>query len=392
MSRFSIFFICCLGAVVFSCEKNTVEPVDFYDCSLGFSDSSAKHPKANIYQEILDENRKQSAIGAVLLVKDEHGVWMGASGYADVASNAEMKPCNTFLIASISKVFTSAAVYRLIDDGIMSLNDPISKWLDDEVVEKVENASECQVKHLLSHTSGIADYYTTALELDRLNRESNNWSKEEVLAYTYGKKATNKVGETYYYCNTNFLILAMMLEKASGKSFEEVYQQEVFEPLGLTSAYYSESNPIPAGCVKGYAEIYGNDKYAETEFLYGDELGIGGDGGVAINAYDLAMFLENLAKGNLISDESYAEMTNWFDIPEDWHWDAYGQIQNGYGIEKFDTDFGVAIGHTGGIDGFSTYAYYFPDSDKTYILLQNSIGLDGRASDIFEAIGKEMFN
>lgn len=367
-----------LALLLFStaCDKNEMLPIDHYTCSFNFEDTSVTHPKSSIYQNILDTNRKNGIVGAVLLVKDKDGLWIGADGKSNIASKTDMKPCNTFLIASISKVFTSAAVYRYIDKGVLSLDDPISKWLDNEVVKNVENAADAQVKHLLAHTSGIPDFYTFQFELDRINKISNAWSKEEALEYIYGVNPTNEVGETYYYSNTNFLLLAMILEHASGLSFEKIYQQEVFSPLGLLSAYYSEEQPIPVGTVKGYVDVYGNDQFIESEFLYKDELGIGGDGGIAINAYDLAIFFEELMKGNLISANSLNRMTDWFDMPADWivEDDVLGQNENGYGVEKFNTRYDSAVGHTGGIDGFSTIAMHFPDKDMTCILLMNSAG------------------
>ncbi len=377
--------------LITSCEKNAVLPSDIYACSFSFQDSSAVHPKASIYQNILDDNRKNGLVGAILLVKDTDGLWIGSSGKADIASNVDMKSCNSFLIASISKVFTASAIYRYIDKGVLTLQDPINKWIPRSITDKINNANKAKIGHLLSHTSGIADYYTLQFDLDRINRISNNWSKEDVLKYTYGVKATNEVGETYYYSNTNFLLLSIILENASGLSFKQVYQQEVFSPLNLSSAYYSESNPIPEGCVKGYVDIYGKGLFPESEFLYKDELGIGGDGGIAINVYDLGIFLEKLMKGDLISSNSLSEMTNWFDLPDDWHWDTYGQNENGYGIEKFNTSYGYAVGHTGEIDGYSTYALYYPEYDMTYILLVNSAG-DNTAEDaIFMNTIKEMF-
>ncbi len=378
-----------------SCEKNEVLPVDYYACDLGVPDNSSLHPKADIYRGIL-ENNKNGLVGAVLYVKDKNGIWLGADGKADIASDTEMKSCNTFLIASISKVFTSAAIYRYVDQGILSLEDPISKWLDASIIEKVKNADQAQIKHLLAHTSGIADFYTLQFEMDRINKITNNFTKQDALEYVYGQSPLNEVGASYYYTNTNFLLLSMILESASGLTFEQVYQQEVFTPLGLNSAYYSEEKTIPDGCVKGYADSYGNGQHVESEFLYNDELGIGGDGGIAINAYDLAIFIEQLMKGNLLSDSSISEMTNWFDLPPDWisEDDQYGQTENGFGIERFNISYSSAIGHTGGIDGFSTIALYFPEEDMTYILLLNSAGNEegGISRDkIFAEVMEEMF-
>ncbi len=374
-----------------SCEKNQVFTETKYDCSFDLQDSVAVHPQAGVYQNILDNNQKNGLVGAVLLVKDKHGLWTGAAGQADIASDIAMQPCNRFLIASISKVFTAAAVYRYIDQGVLSLEDPVNKWLPASITDKVANANEAQIKHLLSHTSGIVDYYTTQLELDRINNVHNAWTMEDVLKYVYGKKADFEVGETYGYCNTNYLLLSMILESASGMSFQSVYEQEVFIPAGLNSAYYSESQPIPDDCVKGYADIYGTGQYAESTFLYQDEIGIGGDGGIAINAYDLSVFLEKLMKGDLISESSLDAMTNWFDIPEFWHWFPYGQTENGYGFEKFNTAYGYAVGHTGGMDGFSTYGFYFPEEDMTYVLFINSVGDNETEADIFEQTLEVMF-
>jgi len=398
MNTNTINLIAVIISILFftSCEKNEVLPVENYSCDLDVQDTSSVHPKASIYQSILESNRKNGLVGAVLLVKDRNGLWAGADGKADIASNIDMQSCNTFLIASISKVFTSAAVYRYIDQGVLSLDDPISQWLDQSIVDNVNNAGEAQIKHLLAHTSGIVDFYTFQFELDRINKVTNGFTKQDVLEYTYGVSATNEVGESYSYSNTNFLLLAMILENASGQSFEQVYRQEVFLPLGLNSAYYSEEQPIPDGCVKGYVDIYGNGQHVESEFLYNDELGIGGDGGIAINIFDLATFFEQMMKGNLISSSSISEMTNWFDLPSDWisEEDPYGQNENGFGVEKFNTRYGSAIGHTGGIDGFSTIALYFPEEDMTYVLLLNSAGNEEGSiarEKIFEDVIEEMF-
>lgn len=401
MKSYKIFFFLFLITAslisLTSCEKNEVLPASNYSCDLENLDTIENHPKSAIYQDMLNQNRKNGLVGAVLLVKDKDGLWMGADGQADIASNIEMASCNTFLIASISKVFTSAAIYRYVDQGILALDDPLSKWLDASIIENVNNADDAQIKHLLAHTSGIADFYTFQFELDRINKVTNDFTKQDVLEYTYDVAATNKVGASYYYSNTNFLLLALILESASGLTFEQVYQQEVFSPLGLNSAYYSEEQPIPDGCVKGYVDIYGNGQHVESEFLYNDELGIGGDGGIAINAYDLATFFEQLMKGNLISQASIDEMTNWFDMPDDWisEEDPLGQNENGFGIEKYNTQYGSAVGHTGGIDGFSTIAMYFPEEDMTYILLLNSAGNEEAGvsrEQILNDVLKEMFD
>ena len=373
------------------CEKNDVKPLDYYYCQFHFNDSSEVHPKANLYQGILDANRKQGLVGAVLLVKDKDGLWIGASGKSDIASNTDMKSCNSFLIASISKVFTATALYRYVDKGMLSLEDPVNRWIDQSITDRIANANEAKIKHLLSHTAGIADFYSIQFDLDRLNRTKNGWHARDVIKMAYGKKANHPVGEGYWYSNSHYVLLSIILENVSAKPFGQIYQEEIFEPLQLHSAYYNEENPIPENCVKGYADLYNNGQFGESRFFYEDELGIGGDGGIAINAYDLSIFLEKLAKGKVISENSFTDMTHWFDLPKEWHSPVYKHTENGYGIQKLNTDYGYAIGHTGAIPGFHSYGFYFPEEEMTYILLVNSVDGSEAEKNIFQEVLAEMF-
>jgi len=369
---FRILSISMVVLFVVSCEKNEVLPASNYDCTTPFQDTSEAHPKANQYQSILETHRKNGLVGAVLLVKDKHGLWMGSDGKADIASNVEVKPCNQFLIASISKVFTAAAIYRYIDKGILSLDDPINKWIDESITNNIGNANEAQIKHLLAHTSGIINYFfQLPLLLDRFNKTDNNWTKEDILTALYGKGAIDPVGETYSYSNTNYLLLSMILESASGLSFEQVCQQEVFTPLNLSGAYYSETQRLPDSVVKGYVDLYNNGQYVESESLYIDDLGVGGDGGIIATVHDVAVLFEQLMKGNLISANSLSEMTNWF--PEDEE-ETEPEMEEGFGIGKYNSEYGYAVTHNGLAYGFYSVAYYFPESDMTYVFFSNTAG------------------
>lgn len=301
------------------------------------------------------------------------------------------KACNNFFIGSTSKSFTAAAVFVAIDEGILTLDDPVNQWIDKSITDKVANANESTIKNLLAHTSGIPDFYTLQLELDRINNVYNDWRKEDVLEYTYGESATHEVGEQYQYSNTNFLLLAMILEKAYNMPFKEVYQQKVFTPLGLISACYDPENIVKEGIVKGYAEIYGNGQLAESEFLYKDELGIGGDGGISANVFDIGIFFERLIKGDLVSDSSLAQMQDWFDIPEIYASPPFNHASNGFGLERYNTAYGTAIGHTGGIDGFECFVFYYPEEDMTFVLSISSSSESDAVINIIEETLAVMF-
>ena len=301
--------------------------------------------------------------------------WAGASGKADIASKIDLVPCNLFLIASISKVFTASAIFKYVETGQLSLDDPVSKWINEDVVNKISNADQATIRHLLGHTSRIPDYFTLQFQLDILNKVHNKWDHRDILKYSYGLPPNNEVGASYWYSNTNYLLLGMILENISGQSLGEVYDQEIFKPLNLVSASFNKEDPTPDDLVKGYADVYGDGKIVESEFLYQDELGTG-DGGIAINASDLSVFFEALMKGEVISTTSLSQMTDWFDLPDGWEDPHIGHFQNGLGLQHNATPYGNSVGHTGSIFGFNTTAQYFPEEDATFILLTNSASYD----------------
>lgn len=370
LKNLNIILISALFVSFISCEKDTVYPEIKYYNSLSFSDSSEIHPKNNTYQNIIDNYVNNGAVGVSVMIRDDFGTWLGSGGYADIKSGVEMQVGNQFLIASISKTFTATAIYTFIDEGMLSLEDPVNKWIDKSITDKIDNANECQIKHLLSHRSGMHDIYTIKMNMDLYNRADNNWNQEKLLEYVYGKKANFKVDEDYSYSNTNYLLLGMILEKVSGKTLKEVYQERIFAPLNLESAHYGiGNNKAPDGVVKGYEDLYSNGIYIEAQDFYMDEIGVGGDGGIAINAYELGKFMDELVNGTIISENSLKTMRNWFDIPI--YFDDQEHKKNGYGFEYYEKVHGDAYGHQGGITGISTEMYYFPEHDVTLVMLFN---------------------
>lgn len=375
-----------IGGMLMSCneDESPAPIVATESCETILNKEVALHPDKELFQSIIDENTTpESLVGTLALVKDGDGFWMGAAGKANLESGQEMVPCDVGFIASISKVFTAATTYRLIDKGILSIDDPARDYLSAEIVEQVANVKEVTIAQLLSHTSGIPDFITDEYDADRLNSDAKLFTNENILEYIYGQEADFGVGERYSYSNTNFTLLSLILENASGKDFQTLYQEEIFDPLGLSSAYYGEGAAIfPPNVIEGYVDPEDNGNFINSKFLYREELGTGGDGGIAINTYDLAIFFESLLEGKLISSSSLDQMTTYVNIPSDEQVPELGQFQNGFGIEKYDLPFGTALGHTGLIDGFSSFAFYFPETGNTVILINNSASLSGVGSQV----------
>lgn len=391
MKSFSYLPLFILLLLVACQPEIALDPEPAADCAADFAEHQ-QHPKAAQYQAILDRNRKRGMVGTTLLIKDKDGIWTGGSGMADLAAQRPMAPCDRMMIASVSKPFTATVIYRLIDQGLLTMESEARQWFSAEIQNKVANLKEVQIQHLLAHRSGIPDYYTFMNLLDQVNVEDNGDQQPDFLRKIYGKKAEFAVDASYAYSNTNFVLLGMIAEKISGKTLKQLYQEVVFDPLNLESAYYDVENPLPADMAKGYVDLYGNGDVVDSRFLYIDETRTA-DGGIVIHGLDLLRFFEGLFGGKLISQQSFDRMTTLFDLPVDWQdQEVLFELKNGFGIEHFEPFGTYAFGHTGAVDGYLTIALYFPQEDYAFIQIVNtaSYNFDPRI-DMFRECGALMF-
>jgi D-alanyl-D-alanine carboxypeptidase len=356
------FIIAAILLCCSSCEKDGIIPSNQFNNTLSFEDNSFQHIKNDTYQSVIDSYIKKGIIGTSIYVKDNNGIWIGAGGKADILSNIDVDKGNQFMIASITKVFTATVLFSLVDNGILSIDDNISEWIPSSIANNIENANEATIADLLSHKSGIADYYTTKFEMARHNTKQNYWVQEDILKYVYGKEASFPVGQKYSYSNTNFLLLGMIIENAANMTLKDAYDKYLFLPLELENAYYGTGRDAAStSLISGYYNLYGNG-FILSDFLYKDELSTG-DGGIIINPQDLGRFFDELMQGNLLSQASLMKMQDWFDIK--------GNGKNGFGLEYFENKHGISYGHTGGADGFTSVAHYYPNEDVTVIILLN---------------------
>lgn len=355
-----------ISILLFSCSKDEILPEDNYYNTLSFQDSSLVHPKAHIYQNLLDNFVEGGGIGMSVMIRDPYGTWLGAAGYADIVSGIPLQSSHRFHIASISKTFTAAAAFLLMEEGLFTLDDPVNQWIDQKICDRIDNANESKVEDLIGHNSSIRDIYTSNHLIPYLNRRHNNWMDKDMLEFVFGKNAYFDVGK-WQYSNVNYILLGMIMEEASGLTLKQIYEQKIFEPLGLESAFYGIGNDrVAPGAVKGYSDIFSNNTFIEARDVYEDDFGVGGDGGIAINSQDLGMFMDQLMAGNLVSESSLAKMTDWFE-------GGYStEGKAGYGLYYEEYEYGPTIGHGGGVIGWEASMDYFSDHDVTLVKMTNT--------------------
>ena len=308
-------------------------------------------------ENLLDKESVDKKLqGVVLVAEGDDIVFAKAYGYADVEKGIENKLTTRFAIASNTKQFTAAAIMQLVEQNKLNLNETIDKYFPE-----YKYGSKITVKNLLQMRSGIPDYLNE-IELFMLDEETKNilkeyeddvyydkyveddrWSSELILKNLYLTDLMFEPNEEYDYCNTNYYLLGLIIEKVSGMSFEDYLNEYIFRPILMKS-----SNLKPdSNDAKGHGSEDSGIIVANPKFTYSA-------GAIYSNIFDVFRWCRELHKGNIVKSESYKEMIT----PAD---------EYGYGLFIKDN----LISHSGFIDGFTSNTEYDIEKDRTIIILEN---------------------
>jgi D-alanyl-D-alanine carboxypeptidase len=349
-----------------SCETID-EIVPTQNCEKGIQ----THPYAVRYQKMANALLENGLVGASITIITPDGTWSSGIGMADIKNNVIMTPCHTLRIGSVSKIFAATAILKLQEQGKLDINEKASNYLPKEFASKIANADKASIKQLLNHTSGIVEYSNFSNILQIINLSIKKASAEENLRSIFGKQADFEVGTSDNYSNSNFLLLALIIEKVSGKEAYKYIIDELLIPNGLGDI--TASSVLPNSLTRAYFDQYDNGKIIDRTEI--DNNAVGGanmtDGGMISNSYDLAIFHEKLMKGDILSTSSLQVLNEFRVITQD-----LGDLDfiKGYslGMMKLETNHGTAIGHFGTVQSFNGMVFYFPEQKVTFSLIRNS--------------------
>ncbi len=369
------FWITCI-VLVASCTKED-KIKETQNCSPLPNDTSSLHPKAALYQSVLDQYTKKGLPGISIAIRDKYGLWLGASGKADIENGIVFKSCHISKTASITKMLVGTLAHLLAEDGVFSLDDPISKYLNSKTLKNIKNADKATISSCLGHYTGIADVIKdNNFYLNILNQPDKFWEEEELLDFVRGDDAVFEYGDSVKYSNTNTLLVAMVIKAATGKSHEDLIRSRIIEPFHLTNTYYYWHDIPPQYAVaQGYFDLYNNQTIVNvTNYNTGSGNGYGG---LYSTAVDLIYFVEDLFREKIVLKESSLNKMLTFGKLE------YGKNrQLGLGCMKGFLDRPAdqfAYGHSGRDLGYSADAFYFPNQDMTLSYLVN-YGTDAESS------------
>jgi len=381
-----------IAAIVFlgnACKRDEIARPAALNCVLEDKAVYQVNPKSADFQALIEKYVKKGLPGIILLVKDDYGFYIGASGMADIKKGIPLQPCHISKIASITKLFLGVAIMRLQEKGVLSLDDPISKYIAQDKLEKLENGMKpLTILNLLNHTSGFYDLIgDQGFYLQVLNDPAKHWTADELLKYAYNKPAmfTFNPADTAGYSNTNFTLLSMIIESATQKEHSQVLHEEVIDYLGLADTYYFWHDALPDGRVaQGYFDLYNNGTLMNlTNWNTGSGNGYGG---VYSTVWDMYLFANALfVDKTLLSQESLNEMLVFHPAIE-------ARKQLGVACFKDFIDIGdpakdYAWGHRGRDLSYSADLDYFPEHNAIMSMIVN-YGTNGESA--LQPVFKEM--
>ncbi|RPJ26091.1 MAG: class A beta-lactamase-related serine hydrolase [Chloroflexi bacterium] len=338
-------------------------------------------------QIIANRSREEQFSGVVLVKRDEHVLFKAAYDYANMPWKIRNQADTRFRIASISKLFTAVAVLQLIEQDKLSLDASVLECLG---LENTKIPGEATVQHMLTMTSGIADWF----------EESGDWQEtwaalcrehpiylfrrnEDYLPLFVDKSPLFPVGEKHQYNGAGYILLGLLIEKISGLPYFDYVRQHIFEKAQMTRSDFLALDGVDEEVAEGYIPIHDKDgKVTDWKRnIYSTTVEAAADGGATSTVEDLCHFSRALREGQLLSAKwTQAMLTpKVLERPEQFKgytW-KYGYA-NFFLLDKADRI--VRWGHTGEEDGVSCRLYYYPRENLDVVMLGNQSWCAGKVA------------
>jgi D-alanyl-D-alanine carboxypeptidase len=308
--------------------------------------------------------------GVVTLVEQDGRRTVVAAGLADVARRRAMRATDRFWIGSVTKAFVATVVMQLVAERRLGLDDTVDELLPDRVRE----GGRIRLRHLLGHTSGIPEYMSVDPWVTAVRRNPRVViPAHRLVSSAAGLPLDFEPGSRASYSNTNYLVLAEILERVTGRPLARLIRERVVVPLGLRSTSFVRGRRAVGGDrVRGY-DVSGLRPVDVSLHRLG---GPWADGGLVSNARDLAVFVGALLRGKLVPPPLVDLMRTKTKVP--------GSHGEGLGLYELPSPCGRwYYGHAGGTPGYVTWAAGSRDARTIVVLAVNGVSQGG-----LQALGK----
>jgi CubicO group peptidase (beta-lactamase class C family) len=302
--------------------------------------------------EVLEKTFKSDEPGAaVIVVRDGKVVFRKGYGKANLELGVPVEPDMVFRLGSITKQFTAVAILMLAEQGKLSLDDDITKFLPDYPTK----GQRITIEHLLTHTSGIKSY-TSLPEWLALWRK--DLTVKEIIDLFKNQPMDFAPGERWSYSNSGYILLGAIIEKVSGQTYQEFVEKNIFAPLGMKHSYYDVTVRLIPRRVEGYSKA--NEGYQNAAYLSMTQPFSAGALMSSVDdlaLWDAALYTEKLVKQQSLKRAWTPRLLN-----------NGKSTHYGYGWSMSTYEGHPIIEHSGGVNGFATDALRMP-ADRIFVAI-----------------------
>lgn len=329
--------------------------------ALGFAAAAQAQPLSpkqlgEAFDKLLAERYPAGGSGAAVLVAQRGKVlYHKAFGMASIELNVPMQPGSVFRIGSITKQFTAVAILQLMEQGKLSLQDEITKFIPDYPV----HGHRITIEHLLTHTSGIRSYTDMEAFGSIITQDK---SPEELIAFFKNQPMDFAPGTQWNYNNSGYFLLGYIIEQVSGMTYPEYLDTHIFKPLGMKQSYYGSDTRLIPGRAAGYewdGQGLINAPAMSMSLPYAA-------GSIQSTVEDLFTWHRALHAGQVVKQETLEQAFREYKL-QNGKGTSYG-----YGWFLGQLQGSRTIEHGGGINGFVTESLYLPAEDVFVALFTNS--------------------
>jgi CubicO group peptidase (beta-lactamase class C family) len=306
---------------------------------------------------------------ALMVIEDGAVLYQRGYGLASLEANTPITPHSSFYLASVSKQFTALAVMLLAEQGKLRYDDPLHQYFP----KFPAWAAGITIRHLIHHTSGLPEYFplfSPNIETKSIlewSRDVQSVTSMAVLNRVMQEQALlSPVGEKWEYCNSGYVLLALIVEAAAAQPYAQFMRERIFAPLGMAhTLVYDETHPTPHKLAQGYVEVDGAFQRWQYPLL------TAGDGGTFSTLNDLFLWNQALHTEKLVSfaalQQAFTPGTT--NDGASTHY-AFGWMDNVYEGKRH-------VAHGGSLGAYNNYIIRFLDAPRTIIVLTNYPGNPG---------------
>lgn len=294
---------------------------------------------------------------AVIVTEGGKTVYARGRGLADLEAKNPITPATVFRLGSITKQMSAAVLLQLVDEGKVSLDDPVSKY----VPSLKQAGADATVRQILNHTSGVQSYTGIPGWMVEDNT-SRPYTTEQMIALFKDLPAPTKPGEAWAYNNSGYVLVGAVIESVTGKPWHRVLEERLSDRLGLKTIRYGVGEATMPKMAQGYTAGEQGPKLARKIHMSVPHAA----GALIGSVEDLARWNHALHHGKVVSSQSYSAMISPTRVPKG------EDAPYGFGIGQDKVRGRSGLGHGGGIFGFSTNSIYVPEKDLFVAVFANS--------------------